>query len=64
MTILDTGIDLLERRGYDGKIVTVIYEAVLIACLVKRILEEYRENAKAEEGRFTIITFHAKGTAQ
>lgn len=65
MTILDTPIDVLERRGYDGEVVTVVEETVLITFLVKRILKEYDDNLeKAGQGRFaTIITFRAGGNA-
>ena len=63
MTILDTPIDVLERRGYDGEAVTVVEETVLITFSVKRILKEYDDNLeKAGLGRFaTIIRFRAGG---
>jgi hypothetical protein len=54
MTILDTPIDVLKRRGYDGNAVTTVQDAMLITFSVERILKEYENNlCKAGNGRFS-----------
>jgi hypothetical protein len=56
MTILDTPIDVLERRGYDGNAVTAIQDVMLIPFSVQRILKEYDDNlCKAGNGSFITI---------
>jgi hypothetical protein len=56
MTILDTPIDVLERRGYDGNTVTAIQDMILITFSVQRILKEYDDNLyKAGNGRFITV---------
>lgn len=56
MTILDTSIKVLERRGYDGEVFTAVQEAMLITSSVQRILKEYEDNlSKSGQGRPTTV---------
>lgn len=62
MTVLDTSVEVLERRGYDGEAVTAVQEAVLITHSVQRILKEY-EDKLCKDGHSKSTTFRAKGDA-
>jgi len=60
MTILDTPIDVLERRGYDGKAVTKIREVLLITYPVDRILKEYEAKLYKGEQQGGFAIFRAE----